>query len=131
MTCGQGVPLALHLSGANEHDGRHLLPLLRRYPAVRGRPGRPRTRPCTVVADKASHSAMREAEVRSRGVEPLLPQRGLRDALRLGRWRWVVERTVAWLRQFRRPRVRYEQREALHLSFLSLACVLICHRKLP
>jgi transposase len=25
----------------------------------------------------------------------------------LGRWRWVVERTFAWLNQFRRLRVRY------------------------
>ena len=125
------MPLAWHLSGANSHDGGHLLPLLRRYPMVRGRRGRPRTRPWAVVADKAYHSAMREAEVRSRGVEPLLPRRGLRDVLRLGRWRWVVERTVAWLRQFRRLRTRYERRDDVHLSFLSLACVLICHRKLP
>lgn len=44
----------------------------------------------------------------------------------LGRWRWVVERTFAWLNQFRRIRVRYERRADIHEAFLSLACVLIC-----
>ena len=41
-------------------------------------------------------------------------------------WRWVVERTFAWLNQFRRLRVRYEKRADLHEAFLSLGCVLIC-----
>lgn len=125
------MPLAWHVSAANEHDGPHLLPLLRRYARGRGRRGRPRARPWAVLADKAYHLAMREAELRSANVEPLLPRRGVRDVLRLGRWRWVVERTVAWLRQFRRLRVRYERRADTHLSLLSLVCVLICHRKLP
>jgi hypothetical protein len=39
----------------------------------------------------------------------------------LGRWRWVVESTFAWLNQFRRLRVRYEKRADLHEAFLSLA----------
>ena len=46
----------------------------------------------------------------------------------LGRWRWVVERTFAWLNQFRRLRVRYEKRADIHEAFLSLACALICWR---
>jgi transposase len=44
----------------------------------------------------------------------------------LGRWRWVVERTFAWLNQFRRLRVRYEKRADIHAAFLSLGCTLIC-----
>src|SRR5215468_9119407 len=44
----------------------------------------------------------------------------------LGRWRWVVERTFAWLNQFRRLRLRYEKRPDMHLAFLTLACILIC-----
>lgn len=35
-------------------------------------------------------------------------------------WRWVVERTFAWLNQFRRLRVRYEKRADLHEALLSL-----------
>ena len=37
-----------------------------------------------------------------------------------GRWRWVVERTFAWLFQFRRIRVRYERRADIHEAFLTL-----------
>lgn len=44
----------------------------------------------------------------------------------LGQWRWVVERTFAWLNQFRRLRVRYEKRADIHQAFLSLGCALIC-----
>jgi transposase len=39
----------------------------------------------------------------------------------------VVERTFAWLNQFRRLRVRYEKRVDIHEAFLSL-CALICWR---
>ena len=44
----------------------------------------------------------------------------------LGRFRWVVERTFAWLNQFRRLRVRYDRRADIHEAFLSLGCALIC-----
>jgi len=39
---------------------------------------------------------------------------------------WVVERTFAWLSQFRRLRVRYEKRADIHEAFLPLGCALIC-----
>jgi hypothetical protein len=38
----------------------------------------------------------------------------------------VVERTFAWLNQFRRLRVRYEKRADIHEAFLALACALVC-----
>src|SRR6266446_4321149 len=44
----------------------------------------------------------------------------------LGRWRWVIERTFAWLNRFRRRRLRYEKRADMHKALLSLACALIC-----
>ena len=46
------------------------------------------------------------------------------------RWRWVVERTCAWLNQFRRLRVRYEKRADIHEAFLSLGCALMCWQSL-
>jgi transposase len=48
----------------------------------------------------------------------------------LGTWRWVVERTFAWLNQFRRLRVRYDRRADIHEAFLSLGCALICWQSL-
>jgi transposase len=37
-----------------------------------------------------------------------------------------VERTFAWLNQFRRLRVRYDKRTDIHEPFLALGCALIC-----
>ena len=44
----------------------------------------------------------------------------------LGKQRWVVERTIAWLHQYRRLRVRYERRDDIHEAFLAIGCSLIC-----
>jgi transposase len=59
-------------------------------------------------------------------IVPWLARRRTRHGSGLGQWRWVVERTFAWLNQFRRLRVRYEKRAYIHQAFLSLACALIC-----
>jgi transposase len=48
----------------------------------------------------------------------------------LGWWRWVVERTFAWLNQFQRLRVRDDKRADIHDAFLSLGCALICWHSL-
>lgn len=112
------------------HDGAALLPLLDGFPSLRGRRGRPRTRPVLVTADKAYHSAARVRALHARGVWPLLPERGRGPTAGLGRLRWPVERTMAWLKQFRRLRTRYERRVDVHEAFLDLACCVICWRRL-
>jgi hypothetical protein len=48
----------------------------------------------------------------------------------LGRWRWMVERTLAWLHQYGRLRIRWERRADIHEGFLKLAVCLICWRRL-
>jgi transposase len=42
----------------------------------------------------------------------------------------VVERTFAWLHNFRRLRTRYEREPANHQAFLHLGCAVICQRML-
>lgn len=54
----------------------------------------------------------------------LLPG-GIDSGVRLGRYRWVVERTLAWLNRYRRLEVRDERREATHQAFLTQGCALI------
>ena len=63
-------------------------------------------------------------------MRPVVARRKIPHRSGLGRQRWVVERTIAWLHQFRRLRVRYERRADVHEAFLSLACRLICFRTL-
>jgi hypothetical protein len=48
----------------------------------------------------------------------------------LGTYRWVVEQSIALLHWFRRPRIRWEIRDDIHEAFLSLACAIICWRRL-
>jgi transposase len=57
---------------------------------------------------------------------PWLAKRNTEHGSGLGRWRWVVERTFAWLNQFRRLRVRYEKRADIHEGLLLLGCAIIC-----
>lgn len=42
----------------------------------------------------------------------------------------MVERTFAWLHNFRRLRTRYERRAELHLAFMQLGCAVVCVRAL-
>jgi transposase len=68
--------------------------------------------------------------MRARRITPFLAIRNTPHGSELGRWRWVVERTFAWLNQFRLLRLRYEKRADIHKAFLSLACTLICWSRL-
>ena len=93
--------------------------------------GRPRRRPAKLHADKAyDHAPCRQA-CRVRGIKPRIARRGVDRSDRLGRHRWVVERTLAWLNHFRRLRVRDERRADIHQAFLTLGCALICFKTLP
>ena len=97
-------------------------------PPVRGRRGRPRRRPAKAHLDKGCDYPRCPRALRDRGICPRIARRGVESSQRLGRYRWVVERTFAWLHSFRRLRVRYERRPDVHLAFLSLGCILICAR---
>ena len=68
--------------------------------------------------------------LRRRGIIPRIARRGIESRERLGRYRWVVERTLSWLNRFRRLKVRYERRADIHEAFLSLGCALVCWRVL-
>ncbi|WUV39010.1 transposase [Streptomyces sp. NBC_01483] len=59
-----------------------------------------------------------------------LARRGVESSTRLGRYRWVVERSVAWLAGCRRLHRRYERKAEHFLAFAAIACTLICCRRL-
>ena len=96
-------------------------------PPIGGRPGPPCRRPDVVQGDRGYDSARHRAELRQRGIVPLIAYRYRGGhGSGLGRTRWVVERTIAWLHRFRRLAVRYERRPSIHEAFLTLGCALIC-----
>ena len=59
-----------------------------------------------------------------------IARRGIEDKNKLGRVRWVVERTISWLLSFRRLALRYDRSADTMRALLTLACALICHRRL-
>lgn len=130
ITDAKGIPLAALLTGANRHDVTQLLSLVEAIPPVRGQRGRPRRRPYQVQGDRAYDSEVHRRALRLMGIRPVLARRSTGPGSGLGSYRWVVERTLAWLHQFRRLRIRYERRADIHEAFLSLGCSLICFRRL-
>lgn len=127
MTDAAGVPLVVQLEAANRHDVKALLPLVVKLPAVRGKRGRPKQKPASLVADNAFDCQALRDLLRWLGIRPLIPRRGDNEH-GLGKFRWFIERTLSWLHQFRRLRIRWERRPELHRAFLSLAAAIICYR---
>lgn len=126
VTDANGIPLQAELSGANSPDVKHLLPLTVNIPEVRGKPGRPRTRPEAMYADRAYDSEPARALLRWLGIKPVLARRRTAHGSGLGKFRWVVERTLSWLHQFRRLRTRWDRRDDIHEGFLACAKSMIC-----
>jgi transposase len=130
----RGVPLAVTMSGSNVHDSKRLDVTVDATPPLRlpgKRQGRPRQRPLKLHADKGYDYPRCRQALRQRGITPRIAPRGIESRERLGRYRWVVERTLSWLNRFRRLKVRYERRVDIHDAFLLLGCALICWNAVP
>jgi transposase len=124
------VPLAVSVTGGNRNDVTQLEPLIDAIGPVAGKRGRPRQRPDALFADRGYDHDKHRRLLRQRGVRPRIARRGQAHGSGLGKVRWVVERTFAWLHNLRRLRVRYERCGALHHAFLTLGCAVVCQRLL-
>lgn len=71
-----------------------------------------------------------EAVGKSRRFRFEVPGRSSEHGSGLGTIRLVIERTFAWLHNFRRLRTRYERLAELHEAFMQLGCAVICQRLL-
>jgi transposase len=60
------------------------------------------------------------------GIKSRIARKGIDSSEKLGRHRWVVERTLAWLAKYRMLTIRYERRDDIHEAFVYLGCSLIC-----
>ena len=130
---GHGTPLGLTLSPANRNDSKMLAATLDAIPPVRRRRrpgGRPRRRPGKLHADKSYDHRFCRNDCRRRGIIPRLARRGVENSSRLGRHRWKVERTLAWMARFRRLTIRYERREDIHLAFTTFAAAILCLKQI-
>lgn len=89
------------------------------------RRGRPRKRPVKLHAGKGYDYPRCQRALRVRGIIPRIARRSIESSERIGRYHWVVERTLSWLNRFRRLKVRYERRANIQHAFLSLGRALI------
>ncbi|MGU7843995.1 IS5 family transposase [Burkholderia sp. AW33-5] len=130
VTEAQGIPLALILKGANRNDVTQLLPLIEAIPPIRGKRGRPLSKPVVVQADRGYDHDKYRKPLHAAGIATQIARRGEPHGSGLGKTRWVVERTFAWLHNFRRLRIRFERLAAIHEAFMKIAACIICWRQL-
>ena len=91
----RGVPLAVIHSAANVHDSKVLEEAVDAIEPIKRPRGRPRKRPKKLHADKAYDFPRCRAALRKRGITPRIARRGIESSEKLGRHRWVVERTLS------------------------------------
>jgi transposase len=141
---GQGVPLGVCVAAASLAEitlAERTLAAVR-VPRWRGTqrphpgPGRPRTKPVRLIADRAYDCRALWERLQQRGIDLIVPHRRKRrhrwqDGRKLRRYRhrWIIERTNAWLHSFRRLVTRYERRADIYLAFVHVACMLIALRR--
>jgi transposase len=126
---GAGLPLAVDVDSASPAEVGLIEPLIDAAvtPYVPGR----------LVYDRAADSDPLRQRLASRGIERICPHRRgrVRPAtqdgrpLRRFRRRWIIERTIGWLQNFRRLVTRYEYYSFLFHSFAKLACMMIVLRR--
>ena len=90
-----------------------------------------------MIADKGYDSDALRDRLRGRGIAFIAPHRSNRHrtppqdgrVLRRYKKRWIVERSIAWLGNFRRLVVRYDRSLTVYQAFVHIACLMIVLRK--
>jgi transposase len=135
---GRGLPLGNYLHSASPAEVKLAETTLATIHVGRSHhAGRPRQKPQRVIADKAYDSDPLRKRLRQRGIELICPHKKNRvrpatqdgRALRRYRRRWIVERTNAWLGNFRRLVVRYDRSLTIYGAFFHIACIMIVLRR--
>ncbi len=124
------MPLAIRTAGANVSDHRQIIPLLMDFPKVTGKPGRPKELPDVAYADRGYDCDATRWILAWLGIEPHIAKRRAPHGSGLGKVRWVVERTISWLKGLRRMRIRYDRLGVIQEPWNTLAACVICHRLL-
>jgi len=135
---GQGVPIGAQLASAHISEFRLAESTLERVRIPHSGRGRPRKRLRRVIADKGYDSDPLRQRLWDRGTELIVPYRSrtknrrFEDKRKLRRYRrrWKIERTNAWLQNFRRVQVRYDRILSVYQGFFHCACLIITLRHL-
>ena len=127
---GQGLPIGSAITSASPAEVKLIEPLL---DVTYGK-----SKIARLIYDKAADSDSLRDALKKRNIELVCPHRSNRvrpsrqDGRALRRYvrRWKVERTFAWLGNFRRLVVRWERKLRSYRAFFNIACMMIVLRKL-
>jgi transposase len=117
-TTGDGVPVACAATAANVNDTLLFERLFLMAFAVVAKIG-------TVFADKGYDAEPHRELCRTFGAEPRLHKRGRPRGSGLGKRRWPVERSNAWLLENKRLALRYDRLGFVVQSLLQAACLFL------
>lgn len=127
---GSCRPLSLIVTPGQRADCTQFGAVLEKIRVPRIGPGRPRRNPDSLAADKGYDYDHLRRWLRGRGIRHRIARKGVESSQRLGRHRWVVERTVFWLAVCRRLHRRYERKAEHFLAFVGIVASLIGYRRL-
>lgn len=130
LSDANSLPLVVGISAGNVHDSEGLKPMVEghqtRHDPYRGRYFKPQR----LHADKAYDTPHLRKWLRGKHIGVRIARKGTESNERLGRRRWVVERTMSWLSEYRRLSPRYERHPRNYLAFLGLAAAICCYKRL-
>lgn len=125
----EGLPLVVGLSAANVHDSLTLKPMIKghqtRHDPWHGRHFKPQR----LHADMAYDVPQLRRWLWGKHIGVRIARKGVESSERLGRRRWLIERTMSWLSGYRRLSPRYERQPSNYLAFLGLAAALCCYKR--
>jgi transposase len=133
VTDADGIPLVVRTGPANQPDAELALEMLDAIPPCSGAKGRPQRRPKAFQGDGAYGIKAIIAAVVGRRVRSLLALYGKARAEHgsgLGKTRYVVERSLSWMSNFRRLKLCYERFGEHFQAFHELAACLICANRI-
>jgi transposase len=125
-TDGGGIPLNVTTTAANVPEVNELEHLVDSAPKVVTQEGEVREHPDELYGDRAYDSEPHRERMREHGIDPHFARRRTEHGSHLGVFRWVAERTIAWLHSFRRLRFRTDRNDQVHDAFVKLASAIIC-----
>jgi transposase len=135
---GHGIPVGAQLASAQLAECRLAESTIATVKVPRKGRGRPRSHLKRIIADRGYDSDALRNRFKDRGTELIVPyrkyirNRRFEDKRKLRRYRkrWKIERTNAWLQNFRRIQVRYDRIITVFQGLFHCACLIIALRHL-
>jgi len=134
-TDGNGIPLTGLVASAQESEYHLIFPMLDTL-NIEQRPQHAIKRTKVLIADKGYDAQWVRDELRSRGITPYIPKKRKKGEIEepiynqkikpFYKTRWIIERTISWLGNYRRVLIRWERLTSTYTGFFHLACIMLC-----